>query len=64
MNRLRDRFWSGSLRSMVVNSRHIALPHRHLLALKRGEMRANDPEVPYGLTRFGILSRLPFMKLA
>ena len=64
INRLRVRFWSGSLCSIIVNSWHLTLPHRHLLTLKRGEMWANNPEVPYGLTWFGILSRLPFMKLA
>jgi len=31
IDRLRDRFWSGSLCSMVVHSRQIALPHMHFL---------------------------------
>ena len=59
-----DRLRSGSLCSMFVNSRQIALPHMHLFVLKRSEMRANDPAVSYGLTQFRILSRLACMKRA
>src|SRR2546425_8063045 len=47
IDRLRNSLWSGSRRSIVVNSRHHGSSHIRFFLLKRGEMRANemaDPE--------------------